>query len=248
MARASLRVVGFALFCIVALTALPVLAADDSSPPAKDPPPNKLTVAYYRFSSGTTGVDLNVRHTFATSTAWVGGYHQDGFDQARVGYEYDYHGKWVTFVPSVQGASHGFAGASVYGEVGRGVFGIGGAGRTNLHPYWNLGFDPNDYVQFGGGYRDRRGNTVSVFAIRDDRLGTGQTNTHFYFRRHVGRDWRWTIDLVHEHGIGEDDLVVRAWAASVDADWRRWFVRVSGDEHVNYTADHQLRVASGVRF
>ena len=241
--------VGVLLLCIVAMSALLRAATDDSASAPKEPPPNKLTVAYYDFSSGTTGVDVNLRHTFATSTVWVGGYHQaNGFDQARVGYEYDYHGKWVTFVPSVQGASHGFVGGSVYGEVGHSVFGIGGAGRTNLHPYWNLGFDPNDYIQFGGGYRDEHGNTASVFAIRDDRLGTGQTNTHFYFRRHVGRDWRWTVDVVREHGVGDDEVLVRAWAASIDADWRRWFARVSGDEHVNYTPEHQLRIAAGVRF
>jgi len=233
----------------VLLAATAASAADNHATAPPDPPSNKLTFAYYAFSSGTHGVDINLRHSFATSTAWVGGYHEtDGFDQARVGWEYDYTHAWLTLVPSLQAASHGFVGGTIYGEAGRHLFAIGGAGRTNLAPYWNLGFDPNDYVQFGGGYRDDRGNTASVFAIHDNRLDTGQTNTHMYFRRHVGRDWRWTVDVVREHGTGEDGLLVRAWAGSVDTDWRRWFVRVSGDEHVNYTAEHQVRIAGGLRF
>jgi hypothetical protein len=227
-----------------------ISAADEpeaATPPS--PPPNKLTLAYYGFSSGRDGVDVNLRHTFTSSTAWVGLYHQtDGFDQARTGYEYDYHRDWLTLVPSVQAATHGFVGATVYGEAGRRVFGIAGAGRTNLHPYWNLGFDPNDYVQFGAGYRDSAGNTVSVYAIHDNRLDTGQTNTHLYFRRHLPDTFRLTVDVVRERGDGDDGLVVRGWAVSVDVDWQRWFLRVAEDPHVNYTADRQLRVATGMRF
>ena len=222
-------------------------AADD---PAKAPPPlNKLTVSYYDFSSGKKGVDVNLRHTFKSSTAWIGGYKENGsFNQARVGYQYNYHHDWLTFVPSAQAATRGFVGASVYAEAGNRFFAIGGMGRTNLRPYWNLGFDPNDYIQFGAGYRDDAGNTMSVYAIRDNRLGTGQTNTHIYFRRYLPKEWRLTIDLVREHGNGDDGLVVKSWAISTDADWRRWFMRVAWDPHVNYTPDRQVRVSTGLRF
>ena len=160
----------------------------------------------------------------------------------------DYHRDWLTLVPSAQAATHGFFGATIYGEAGRRFFGIGGAGRTNLQPYWNLGFDPNDYVQFGAGYRDHAGDALSVYAIRDNRLGTGQTNTHLFFRRYLPDRWRLSVDVVNEHGNGDDGLVVRAWSVSVDADWRQWFVRVAEDPHVNYTPDRQFRVAAGVRF
>jgi hypothetical protein len=227
------------------------LAADEPNtgkPTA--PPPNKLTLSFYDFSSSKGGIDINLRHTFESSTAWIGGYRESGgFDQARVGYEYDYHGDWLSVVPSVQAATRGFLGATLYAEVGRGgFFGIAGTGRTNLRPYWNLGFDPNDYIQFGAGYRDRAGNTMSVYAIRDNRLDTGQTNTHVFFRRHLSDDWRLTVDVVRERGGGDDGLVVRAWAVTADADWRRWFVRVAADPHVNYTPDRQVRVATGMRF
>ena len=219
--------------------------------PAAVPTPaqNKLTLAFYNFSSHTEGMDINLRHTFTSSTAWVGGYHEnDDFDQGRVGYEYDHHGKWLALVPSIQAATHGFVGASLYAEVGSRWYAIGGAGRTNLKPYWNLGFDPNDYVQFGAGYRDPRGTTISVNAIHDNRLDTGQTNTHFYVRRDLPRKWRVTSDVVHEHGNGDDGLVVNAWAVSEEIDWRRWFGRVAADPHVNYTPDRQLRIAGGFRF
>jgi len=223
------------------------LAADDA--PKTEPPPNKLTVAYYDFSSGKNGFDINLRHTFKTSTAWIGGYREStGFDQARVGYEYDYHHEWLTVVPSALAATRGFVGASLYAEMGGRWFGIGGMGVTNLRPYWNLGFDPNDYIQVGAGYRSRAGNAMLVYAIHDDRLGSGQTNTHVLLRRYLPNEWRLTLDLANEHGHGDDGLVVHDWATSVDVDWRRWFARVAHDPHVNYTPDHQWRVAAGLRF
>jgi hypothetical protein len=223
-------------------------AADDASPQA-EPPSNKLTLAYYDFSSGTKGADVNIRHTFASMTAWIGAYHEDdGFDQVRAGWEYDYHGHWLTLVPSVQAASHDFFGGTIYAEAGVHFYAIGGAGRTNLKTYWNLGFDPNDFVQFGAGYRDGSGSTISAYAIHDNRLGTGQTNTHMIVRRYLPREWRVTLDVVSEHGRGDDGIQVNSWAVSLDVDWRRWFVRVAADPHVNYTTDHQVRVAGGCRF
>jgi hypothetical protein len=237
------------LSLIAVLAAAAVAAAEDVPGDAPRPLLNKLTVAYYDFSSDTHGLDINLRHTFQTSTAWIGGYRQsDRFEQARAGYEYDYRHTWLTLVPSAQAATHGFLGATIYSEIGLPFFAIAGAGRTNLQPYWNLGFDPNDYVQLGGGYRDRRGNTASIYAIHDNRRHTGQTNTHTYLRRYFPHDWRLTLDAVSERGRGDYGIDVRSWAVSADVDWRRWFIRVADDPHVNYTADRQLRVASGWRF
>jgi hypothetical protein len=224
-------------------------AADDGTGQSAQPPSNKVTLAYYDFSSGTGGVDLNLRHTFKSMTAWVGHYHEDdGFAQTRVGYEYDYRSRWLTLVPSVQAATHDFVGATIYAEAGARLFAIAGVGRTNLRPYWNLGFDPNDYLQFGAGYRDSSGSVVSVYAIHDDRLDTGQTNTHFTVRRYLPAEWRLTVDAVNERGRSDTGIEIRSWSVTVDVDWRRWFVRVAEDPHVNYTADHQLRIAGGWRF
>lgn len=238
-----------AAVCVVTLAGVRVQADDEaSSTPPAAAMNRKLTVSYYAFSSHDTGVDVNLRDTLGSHTFWGGAYHESsGFDQLRFGYEYDLRREWLTLIPSVQVASHGFVGATTYAEVGRRCFGIGGAGRTNLQPYWNLGFDPNDYAQVGAGCRDEHGNTVSASAIHDVRLHTGQTNTHLTVRRYVARDWRLTLDLVHEHGTG-DDGIVDGWSTSADVDWRRWFVRVAADPHVNYTRDRQLRVSAGVRF
>src|SRR5262249_8437373 len=65
---------------------------------------------------------------------------------------------------------------------------------------------------------------------------------------YLPNEWRLTLDLVNEHGHGDDGLVVHDWATSVDVDWRRWFARVAHDPHVNYTPDHQWRGAAGLRF
>lgn len=97
---------------------------------------------------------------------------------ARVGYEYDYHHEWLTVVPSALAVTRGLVGASLYAEMGGRWFGIAGMGVANLRPYWNLGFDPNDYIQVGVGYRSLTGNVMLVYALHDDRLGSGQTNTH----------------------------------------------------------------------
>ncbi len=251
------------LACLVALTLDSGLAcAADATPPTGEAatpptepaappaaPSNKLTLAYYAFSSGNEAADINLRHSFESSTGWVGAYRdREGFDQARTGWEYDLRRDWFTFVPSVQAATHGFLGGSVYGEVGKGVYAIMGLGRTNLQPYWNLGFDPNDYAQYGVGYRDQAGNTASVFAIRDNRLGTGQTNTHVFLRRYLPDDWRLTLDVVRKRGYGDGGLAVNTWSASVGADWRRWFLRMAVDPYVNYTPERQVRVAGGLRF
>jgi len=237
------------MFALVLASTATGAAADDAESEKSPAPSNKLTLAYYAFSSGTRGMDVNLRHTFKRMTAWVGTYHEDdGFNQTRVGWEYDYRNRWLTIVPSVQAATHDFLGATIYAEAGVSFFAIGGMGRTNLNPYWNLGFDPNDYIQFGAGYRDASGNTISAYAIHDDRLDTGQTNTHLTVRRYLPHEWRLTVDTVYQQGRGDEDIEVKSLAVSVDVDWRRWFVRVAEDPHVNYTPDRQLRFAGGLRF
>ena len=246
MFRKTFLLPGFVMVLLVHCVGL-AAAADDASKPASLT--NKLTASYYGFSSGKNGFDINLRHTFKSSTAWIGNYEETGgFDQARIGYEYDYHRNWITFVPSALAATHGFLGGSLYGEVGHEVFGIVGFGRTNLRQYWNLAFDPNEYIQFGAGYRSPNGNMISAYAIRDDRLGTGQTNTHLYFRRYFPDQWRVTLDVTNEHGHGDESRMINSWATSLDVDWHRWFVRVARDPHVNYTIDRQIRVAGGLRF
>jgi hypothetical protein len=84
--------------------------------------------------------------------------------------------------------------------------------------------------------------------LRDNRLGTGQTNTHVFLRRYLPDDWRLTLDVVRKRGYGGDGLAVNAWSATFGADWHRWFVRMGVDPYVNYTPERQVRVAGGLRF
>src|SRR5437867_11018057 len=72
---------------------------------------NKLTFSYYHFSSGKDGADINLRHTFKSSTAWIGGYHESqGFNQFGLGFDYDYRNDWLTLLRWRSGLSIGFLG------------------------------------------------------------------------------------------------------------------------------------------
>src|SRR5215831_19401368 len=97
------------LFLIAGLYPEIAVAGDRAPTEEANPPANKLTIAYYHFSSGKIGMDINLRHTCKRATGWIGGYGEnDAFDQARTGDEYDYQHDWLTLVPSVQAATHGF--------------------------------------------------------------------------------------------------------------------------------------------
>src|SRR5690348_392577 len=136
----------------------------------------KLTAAVYTADDQVT-TDLNVRYASHQWTGWVGWYGpQDDIRQSRAGIEYDLKHEWLVLVPSVQVASRSFVGGSVYSETGRGVYLIAGASRTNLKPYANLTFDPNESWQLGAGVHIGKSDSVAAYAIWDNRLDTGQQN------------------------------------------------------------------------
>src|SRR5262249_16922809 len=112
----------------------------------------KFTPTFHSNSSQPNAWDLNLRGNTDTQTWWLGYYQRsDEFQQARVGYERPTEFSFGRVVPSLQYASRGFLGGSLYGEVGGDWFAILGWGRTNLKDYYNLNFDPNDAVTFGAG-------------------------------------------------------------------------------------------------
>ena len=149
--------------------------------------------------------------------------------------------------PSAQLASRGFMGGSLTVEYGAPWFGSVGIGRTNLKPYWNLNFDPNDAVSVAAGYRGETGWTTYVQVVRDDRLGTGQKHVHAVLRMPVGDRDRLTIDLSRKQGQVEEDYV-RAWGLAVGYDWSRYFIRIARDPKVNFTTSNVTRVNVGLRF
>ncbi len=210
----------------------------------------KLTVAGYRAGGEFSG-DVNLRYTVGEWTGWAGYFAaEEGFPvrQGRVGIEYDWKTQWLYLVPSAQKASDGFYGGSIYSEIGPTVYAIAGVSRTNLGPYANLTFDPNDSWQLGAGVHFGAGDTAAIYTIWDNRLNTGQQITHAVVKRHMGQSVRLTVDVSYKSGHGDDGVYLRGGAAAVEYDWQRWFVKAALDQHVNFSEPTMIRLGGGVRF
>jgi hypothetical protein len=209
----------------------------------------KLTPTYYHTTNETPAWDFNLRGNLGVHTAWIGFYRRaEEFQQLRLGYENSLETAFGRVVPSLQVATRGFFGGSITAEIGDRYFGLLGWGRTNLKPYYNLNFDPNDSVLVGFGTRALPKTTLTVFQIRDDRLGTGQRVTHLVMRIKPDEKTRWTVDAFHKEGRADDGEFVRGTGVTVTYDFDRYFARVASDPHVNFSHNHMVRVALGLRF
>ncbi len=209
--------------------------------------PFKLTVGYYH-DAQDPGKDVNLRWQHEDTHVWVGHYEDHAFggqDRAGIDTSWDLN-EWVSLQPSLQVATGGFVGGSVNAQVGHESYGIVGLGRTNLKPYFNLNFDPNDAITLGGGHVFSDGQNWSLFMVRDDRLHTGQTDWHLTGRVPMGPD-RLSLDLMHKQGQG-DDGHVQAWGLSVGWDFPSWFVRVARDPKQNFSGADAWRFSTGMRF
>jgi hypothetical protein len=210
----------------------------------------KFTPTYYRTTNQTPAWDANLRANLGPHTAWIGYYlRSDEFRQFRAGYENSIELPFGHLTPSLQYATRGFLGGSLNLEIGERYFGLLGIGRTNLKDYFNLNFDPNDAILIGAGTRALPKTTLSVFQIRDDRLGTGQRVTHLVARIKPDDRVRWTFDVFHKEGRSpDDDAMVRGTGMTVTFDYDRYFARVASDPHVTFSHDHMVRVSLGCRF
>jgi hypothetical protein len=211
----------------------------------------KLTPSYYSTTNQPGAYDVNLRASLAAHTAWIGFYRQSTeFQQLRLGYEDTLALPFGRLTPSLQYATRGFLGGSVNAEIGERWFALLGVGRTNLKDYFNLNFDPNDAVLIGAGTRALPNTTLSVFQIRDDRLGTGQRVLHVVARIKPTERTRWTFDAFYKEGrlSSEDDVRVHGTGLAVTYDYDRYFVRVAADPHVNFTREHMVRAAVGLHF
>lgn len=211
--------------------------------------PYKLTLGTYRYSDGSNGTDLNLRWRHDDTSVWVGVYRDPVFGtQTRTGFDTSLAlGGSATLQPSVQIASAGFVGGSMTFQIGDPWFAMFGWGRTNLRPYFNLNFDPNDAVTLGIGWHGQDGRTVSAMVVADDRLHTGQKDWHWYGRWPLTADVRGTLDLMRKTGEG-DGGPVRAWGFSATFDFPVWFVRVARDPKQNFSSVDATRLAIGRRF
>ncbi len=239
--------------------AIPVWAADGRADvvEGREPTPArdegiayKFTPTFYRTTSVTPAYDLNLRGNRDAHIAWVGFYQRsDEFQQLRLGYENTLELPFGRVVPSLQYATRGFLGGGVTAEIGERHFGLLGFGRTNLKDYFNLNFDPNDMILIGAGTRALPNTTLTVFQIIDDRLGTGQRVTHLTARIKPDDKTRWTVDLFHKEGRPDaSGDWVTGTGVTVTYDFGRYFARVASDPHVNFSNNHMVRVALGLRF
>jgi len=238
--------------CLACTCALAAAAEEAGEPREGSKVAWKFTPTWHSNSSQPNAWDFNLRGNTDTQTWWVGYYQRsDEFQQARLGYEHPVEFAYGRVVPSFQYASRGFLGGSLYAEIGGDWFGIIGWGRTNLKDYYNLNFDPNDAVTFGVGTRALPKTTLSLFQIRDDRLGTGQRVTHLVARIKPDERSRWTVDVFHKEGRPDADPAsgkVSGTGATLTYDFDRWFARVARDPHVNFSDNNMVRIAIGVRF
>jgi len=210
----------------------------------------KLTPSYYVTRHQADATDLNLRANTGPHALWVGAYRRSSaFEQTRGGYEYTAQLPFGQVVPSLQVATHGFAGASVNAQIGDQVYGILGLGRTNTRDYYNLNFDPNDSVVYGLGTRLLPRSNLSLYTVKDNRLHTGQMITHLVWRFVPAERRRWTVDLSTKHGrtSADGDSVVGA-ALALTVDYGDVFLRLARERKVNFTADDQTRLSLGLRF
>ena len=209
--------------------------------------PWKLTVGEYVYG-GYEGSDVNLRWRAGDTSAWVGAYSDQSFGtQARAGADTSIDaGKYLKVQPSLQVASKGFVGGSLNLQAGDSWYGIAGIGRTDGRPYFNLNFDPNDALTFGGVHHAANGAGYTVFVVADDRFHTGQRDWHANAQIPFG-DSRATLDLMRKSGLSDAGRIT-GWGYSANWDWPTCFVRVAYDPYQNFSAQNAWRFAAGVRF
>ena len=213
-----------------------------------DDPAFKLTVGEHHFSESGNGVDVNLRHSSVLGTTWVGYFDASGLDahQFRAGWEHSY-GDTVRLLPSIQMASGGFVGGSINVETGKTWFVGAGFGRTNLRPYFNLNYDPNDAWSLSGGYRAADGVSYALSYIRDDRENPDQQHFHAVYRTPINDSDRLTFDVLYKRGLVNGESISKV-GATMTYDWPRFFVRLAYDPNTNFTPDNVWRVSIGSRF
>ena len=232
---------------VFAVLALTCLALAPSKALAQDYR-GKITVGVYASDQRTT-VDLNARYTAQAWTGWFGWYGpQADIRQPRAGLEYDLRRKSLLLIPSVQIASASFVGGSVYGEIGQTLYAIAGASRTNLRPYVNLNFDPNESWQLGAGAHFKQNDSLAAFTVWDNRLHTAQQNSHVVLRHSIADAKRITLDVSYKSGRGETGAFVRGAEVATEVDWRRWFAKGARDAHANFGTATMWRFGGGLRF
>jgi hypothetical protein len=231
-----------ALFATIAVLSFGVAQADEASADFK------FTATGFKFSESGSGVDVNLRHSSDFGNAWIGYFRSAKLDanQWRGGWDRSF-GDVIRVQPSVQVASGGFVGGSINLETGERWFAGVGIGRTNLRPYFNLNFDPNDAWSLAAGYRWENGRSYSASFVRDNRENPDQQHFHLTSRTPLEGKERLTLDLLYKRGLVEGQSISKV-GGTITYDWPRIFVRLAFDPNTNFTRDNVWRLSAGMRF
>lgn len=220
-------------------------------PESTEPWHFKLTASNYNTQDLRTAQDINLRGTRQDTTWWVAYYRRGSeFEQYRTGWEQNWAYAWGQLTSSAQVATHGFAGGALTAQVGDEVLhGLLGWGRTNLHDYYNLNFDPNDAITLGVGGKLPGNNSYTLFTVKDDRLHTGQQISHAVLRVPFEPATRLSLDYAYKRGrASEQEALVHGHSLAIGLDQKEVFWRVTLDQKVNFSQANQTRVAVGLRF
>ena len=211
----------------------------------------KLTYTHHRTETERDGSDLNLRGARGANVFWLGHYRRaNEFQQSRAGLEQWLSFNWGKALLSGQAATRGFLGFASQAEIGRSrVRLLAGFGRTNLKPYYNLNYDPNDAVTLGLIADLPDGMRASFYAVHDDRLDTGQTVIHAVLRTSDDAAHRWTIDVSQRRGpSGDAGERVRRTGIGITYDHAPYFGRIVFDPNANFSGHDMIRLGFGIRF
>ena len=217
------------------------------------PEPVKVTLGSYSVAGGALpagpGLDVNLRYTYGQGNVWLGWFRSPalGFSEPRGGWDDVFTWGDVRLLPSLQVASGGFVGGSLAMETGERWFAGAGLGRTNLRPYVNLNFDPNDSYTVYGGHRWNDGSSVSLQLVRDNRENPDQQHVHLLWRQKLPDRNQFIVDLLAKQGTVEGRFIRRT-GLSLGYDWPVWSIRAAWDPKVNFTAQNMLRLSLARHF
>ena len=210
----------------------------------------KLSYSYFHTQSLRAN-DINLRAGMDNQYLWLAAYQENPshFDQIRGGYERTDRFNYFKIISSLQVATHGFLGAALNAEVGSPFYALLGYGRTNLKPYDNLNFDPNDSFTLGAGWHVNEGLNISLYEVQDNRVIDGQRNTHFVMSKALPEEQKFVLDVFSKSGPPDSQgQSIHAIGASITYDIRRYFLRIAYDPKVNFSQQDMARVSLGLHF
>lgn len=221
----------------------------NSSDAKKESIAYKLSLSNYSTQSLQAN-DINLRVDLDNQRGWIGYYKENptGFEQWRAGYERIDHIGLVDLDTSLQAANHDFLGGSITATVGAPFFCIIGYGRTNLKPYANLNFDPNDAITLGAGYKKSDDSSITLFLVRDNRVVPGQQNLHLVIKSALLNQQRLTLDIFNKSGPADLGQSINGTGTSITYDWSNFFLRLAYDPKVNFTQESMTRTSIGMYF